>query len=155
MTTVINTEKFRNRTYAYTLAEKSDGTWSAYGVYYEDGLQIPAGEYAQNLPSREALIKAIVDREEEDRRRKLKETQEKWDARQKARAEKAAKAEVEAKRAREDYATPRQVEFILDLIAKGRHEEGGFFIGPTSREEIKKMTRANASLYITSLLGDY
>jgi len=54
-------------------------------------------------------------------------------------------------------ATPRQVTHILDLLARRQAsgEGGGFYSGPTSREEVAKMTRENASLYIRSLGGDY
>lgn len=52
-------------------------------------------------------------------------------------------------------ATPRQVEFIMDLIHRGAHEEGGFMTGPTTRDEVAKMSRQAASGYITSLQGRY
>ncbi|MYU22864.1 hypothetical protein [Streptomyces sp. SID8352] len=55
-------------------------------------------------------------------------------------------------------ATPAQVEYILDLLAqRHRSGDGGGFImnGPTDRAGIESLTRAKASLYITSLKGDY
>lgn len=52
-------------------------------------------------------------------------------------------------------ATGKQVDFIMSLIAKGRATEGGFFVGPTTRDEVAKMTRTAASRYISSLKGDY
>lgn len=52
-------------------------------------------------------------------------------------------------------ATPKQVDYILRLIADGAHEEGGYFSGPTTRREIAAMTRRDASTYIDSLTGNY
>lgn len=70
----------------------------------------------------------------------------------------AAAEEARAGAAAPLLATPRQVEFILDLL---RHREfsgegGGFWIGgPTDPKDIKKLTRDDASSYIASLKGDY
>lgn len=54
-------------------------------------------------------------------------------------------------------ATPRQVDYILTLLAKRTSdgEGGGFFTGPTDRAGIAKLTKAKASTYITSLKGEY
>lgn len=57
--------------------------------------------------------------------------------------------------ARPDRATERQVSYIMSLISQGAHEEGGFIAGPTTRAEIAKLTKAEASAYITSLKGNY
>jgi hypothetical protein len=57
----------------------------------------------------------------------------------------------------EPLATPRQVEYIINLLAR-RDREGigsGFMDGPTDRAGIEKLTRKKASLYITSLKGEY
>ena len=54
-----------------------------------------------------------------------------------------------------DLATPRQVEYIMALIARGAREEGGFYNGPTTREKVAMMDRKSASLYIDSLKGNY
>ena len=54
-----------------------------------------------------------------------------------------------------NLATPRQVEYIMTLIARGAHEEGGFYSGPTTREKVAMMDRKSASLYIDSLKGNY
>jgi hypothetical protein len=54
-------------------------------------------------------------------------------------------------------ATPRQVQFILDLLA-GRRRDGdtsGFYNGPTDRAGVERLTRAEASTYIDSLKGEY
>lgn len=51
----------------------------------------------------------------------------------------------------EDLATAKQVDTIFRLVCKGVHEEGGWFTGPTKLDEIKKMSRSSASLYIASL----
>ncbi|MEU3978365.1 hypothetical protein [Streptomyces bacillaris] len=54
-------------------------------------------------------------------------------------------------------ATPRQVEYILGLLAeRGRSGEGGgFMTGPTDRAGIEKLTSDAASRYIDSLKGTY
>ncbi|MFF9309869.1 hypothetical protein ACF1BS_03070 [Streptomyces sp. NPDC014748] len=61
------------------------------------------------------------------------------------------------RQAREELATDRQIDYILDLLAR-RHrsgEGGGFFTGPTDRAGIAKLSRSEASAYISSLKGDY
>lgn len=59
--------------------------------------------------------------------------------------------------ARRGLATDRQISYILDLLAKRHHDgdDSGFYYGPTDRAGIAKMTRAEASTYITSLKGEY
>jgi hypothetical protein len=61
-------------------------------------------------------------------------------------------------------ATPRQVSFIMTLLWERKYTKldgGGFFIGPEDPEDpatlpaIEKMTREQASAFITSLKGDY
>ena len=54
-------------------------------------------------------------------------------------------------------ATERQVSTIISLLKARRisGEEGGFMSGPTDTAAIRKMTRAQASAYITSLKGAY
>ncbi|WP_103512938.1 helix-turn-helix domain-containing protein [Streptomyces sp. SM13] len=57
-----------------------------------------------------------------------------------------------------ELATPRQVDFILQLLAerKWSGEGGGFVVGgPTTAAGIEELTKAEASRYITSLKGDY
>lgn len=56
---------------------------------------------------------------------------------------------------RQPLATPRQIAFIQKLLGEGRHLEGGFYAGPTSMEGLVKMSKADASTYIDSLLGKY
>lgn len=62
-----------------------------------------------------------------------------------------------ARREKGDLATPRQVDYILQLLARRERsgEGGGFFLGPKDRPGLEEMSRAEASLYITSLKGDY
>ncbi|MGW3383314.1 helix-turn-helix domain-containing protein [Streptomyces albogriseolus] len=64
---------------------------------------------------------------------------------------------AEAHRTKGPLATPRQVDFILQLLARRERtgEGGGFFYGPTDRAGIEEMSKADASTYITSLKGDY
>lgn len=71
----------------------------------------------------------------------------------KARAEQLA----EARRTKGPLATPKQVDYILQLLSRRERtgEGGGFFYGPTDRAGIEEMSKADASTYITSLKGDY
>jgi hypothetical protein len=64
---------------------------------------------------------------------------------------------AEARRTKGPLATPKQVDFILQLLARRERtgEGGGFFYGPTDRAGIEEMSKAEASTYITSLKGDY
>lgn len=92
------------------------------------------------------------------------------DARIAAHAEKKAiaEAEREVREAREaqlaelrrtkgQLATPRQVDYILNLLEQRRisGEGGGFYSGPTDRAGIEELSKNEASVYITSLKGDY
>lgn len=52
-------------------------------------------------------------------------------------------------------ATDRQVDYIMSLLRSGRHQEGGFMTGPTTREGVAAMSKREASAYITSLTGQY
>lgn len=63
----------------------------------------------------------------------------------------------EARRQKGPLATPRQVEYILQLLDRRQRtgEGGGFFYGPTDRAGIEEMSKAEASTYITSLKGNY
>lgn len=71
------------------------------------------------------------------------------------REEGAIRMEIEERRAH--LATPRQVDYILDLLAYRDYEGDttGFYEGPTEREEIELLTRSEASTYIDSLKGNY
>ena len=65
-------------------------------------------------------------------------------ARKAAKAEKAAAttkapAETTTTPTAVNLATPRQVEYIMALIDRGAHEEGGFYSGPTTREKVAMM----------------
>lgn len=73
-----------------------------------------------------------------------------------AAAEKAAADRVAAGQPAE-LATERQVDFIMSLVARraAYGEADGFMSGPTTREEIAKLGRSQASAYITSLKGQY
>lgn len=52
-------------------------------------------------------------------------------------------------------ATAKQVAFIERLIDKQAHLEGGFMSYPKTPEEIRNLSRKQASLVIESLLGNY
>ncbi|MCX5202505.1 hypothetical protein OG897_13735 [Streptomyces sp. NBC_00237] len=56
-----------------------------------------------------------------------------------------------------EMATERQVAYILSLLDQRRRsgEGGGFFQGPTNRQGVERLTRAEATTYIRSLKGDY
>lgn len=54
-----------------------------------------------------------------------------------------------------EAATPKQIDFIMSLIGRGAHKEGGYFSGPTTRTEVAKLTKRQASQYIDSLKGGY
>lgn len=73
-----------------------------------------------------------------------------------AAAEKAAADRVAAGQPAE-LATERQVDFIMSLIARraAYGEADGFMSGPTTREEIAKLSKSQASAYITSMKGGY
>ncbi|MGN8718585.1 hypothetical protein ACTQ43_12865 [Segatella copri] len=51
--------------------------------------------------------------------------------------------------------TDTQIATILDLVAAGAHEEGGFYAGPTTEAGVRAMSRDDAATYITSLTGRY
>lgn len=64
---------------------------------------------------------------------------------------------AELRATRGELATPRQVDYILQLLAYRERtgEGGGFMYGPTDRAGVEEMSKADASMYITSLKGDY
>ncbi|MEV5204392.1 hypothetical protein [Streptomyces sp. NPDC053720] len=56
-----------------------------------------------------------------------------------------------------EAATPRQVQYILDLLAERQSsgEGGGFYRGPEDAAGVARLTRTEASAYIDSLKGAY
>lgn len=71
-------------------------------------------------------------------------------------ARQAQLAQARAKKG--PLATERQVDFILQLLAERElsGEGGGFVVGyPTDRAGIEELSKGQASIYITSLKGDY
>ena len=70
--------------------------------------------------------------------------------------EKAAARRVAAGQPAE-LATERQVDFIMKLLALCgvSGEADGFVSGPTTREAVAKLSKAQASAYITSMKGGY
>ena len=73
-----------------------------------------------------------------------------------AAAEKAAADRVAAGQPAE-LATERQVDYIMSLIARraAYGEADGFMAGPTTREAVAKLSKSQASAYITSMKGGY
>ena len=73
-----------------------------------------------------------------------------------AAAEKAAADRVAAGQPAE-LATERQVNFIMSLVARraAYGEADGFMSGPTTREAIAKLSKSQASAYLTSMTGGY
>ena len=72
--------------------------------------------------------------------------------------ERKAEQEIEAREAGTlpvEPATARQVAYIMSMIDAGAHEEGGFYRGPTTLAEVSRMSKREASTYITSLKGEY
>lgn len=51
--------------------------------------------------------------------------------------------------------TNTQIDQIMDLIHEGRHHEGGFYVGPTTRTGVEAMSREDAETYLASLEGEY
>lgn len=70
-------------------------------------------------------------------------------------AEEKAEAERAAAKARGPLATERQVDYILSLLAETDGQNVTWFsAGPTDPAEVAKMTRKDASTYITALQGN-
>lgn len=74
-------------------------------------------------------------------------------------AEREAEAKAEAERAaaeaRGPLATDRQVSYIMSLLAQHDGQNVTWYSkGPTDPAEIAKMTRRDASTYISALLGE-
>ncbi|MFM9373220.1 hypothetical protein [Streptomyces sp. Da 82-17] len=63
----------------------------------------------------------------------------------------------ELRRNKGELATPRQVDYILQLLDQRAFsgEGGGFFYGPTDRAGIEELSKSEASSYIDSLKGNY
>ena len=74
-------------------------------------------------------------------------------------AEREAEAKAEAERAaaeaRGPLATDRQVSYIMSLLAQHDGQNITWYSkGPTSRAEVARMTRSDASTYISALKGE-
>jgi|GEM_PF-6689190 len=70
-------------------------------------------------------------------------------------AEAKADAERAAAEARGPLATDRQVNFIMSLLAQHDGQNVTWYSkGPTTRAEVARMTRSDASTYISALLGE-
>jgi hypothetical protein len=72
-------------------------------------------------------------------------------------AEKRKADRAERAAAGTEFATERQVDYIMELLAQRERtgEGGGFFQGPTDRAGVANLSKADASLYITSLKDEY
>lgn len=124
----------------YMIFTEKKGGW---GVYQDSSSRADSTHTTEEQAT-EAAHKAQAYLEK--RRAESAATQATNEARYQA-AERAAQAP--------ELATDRQVSYILDLIHQGRHEEGGFITGPTTREGVEQMTKVAASTYINSLTGNY
>lgn len=84
------------------------------------------------------------------------ERKEKADAERKAKAEAAKVEEKEAEQeAAEELATPRQVNYILALLAQHDFQNTTWYsAGPTTIEGVQAMTKSAASTYISALQGN-
>lgn len=74
-------------------------------------------------------------------------------------AEREAQAKADAERAaaeaRGPLATDRQVNYIMSLLAQHDGQNVTWYSkGPTSRAEVARMTRSDASTYISALKGE-
>lgn len=124
---------------------------------WDDGTKV-VGNWPEGTTWLDVLI-SIVTRHAEgaaDRIARKAEKDAAEAAEQAARETRAARL-AEARQQKGTLATPRQVDYILQLLARRERtgEGGGFFYGPTGREAIEEMSKADASTYITSLKGDY
>lgn len=110
-----------------------------------DGAAKRAGAAKMTVPE---LRKFVAD---------VKEYQRRQASKAQAARESAAESAAWAIRAAKSPATSRQVDYIMNLLARRARsgEGGGFMTGPTSRAEVRKMSQGDASAYITSLTGDY
>lgn len=116
-----------------------------WAVYHDNG-STPKSQHGEDMEAAEQA--AIAAQAATDERKAAKA------------AEHAKKDTAEAERAaltaeKGPLATPRQIDYIMTLLSQGRHHEGGFYNGPTTIEGIRKMSKAAASAYITSLTGNY
>ena len=136
-------------------SKANDGMWGK----REPGYYIVNGHIESapvSCPKRfETIEEAIARAELEDERIAKRAAARKAAKVEKAAATAKAPAQTDAAPTAANLATPRQVEYIMALIARGAHEEGGFYSGPTTREKVAMMDRKSASLYIDSLKGNY
>ena len=118
---------------------------AGWNVYYGDGARALSQHGDDQAAAVEAAKAAQVARDERTAAKAKEQA-----------AEAAAEAERKALAAEKGpLATPRQVDYIWSLICQGRHEEGGFYNGPTTLDGIRRMTKASASIYINSLTDNY
>lgn len=118
---------------------------AGWAVYHNDG-STPLTQHGDDQAAAVEAAKAAQARADERKAAKA--------------AEQAKKEAADAERAaliaeKGPLATGPQVAYIMDLIHQGRHKEGGFYTGPTTREGVARLTKAEASTYITSLTGNY
>lgn len=68
-----------------------------------------------------------------------------------------AQAWIDSRTPAVETATPKQVDYIMTLLARRARDGqgGGYFTGPTTREGVAGMTRRDASTYIDSLTDRY
>lgn len=151
-------EKTTTTTEHFTIA-LCTATGNKFGRNYEEGkyyiMVTEEGTLKPGTFTTEEKALRIANRNEQEIKDRIAKLRAEEAEEEKKAAEAKAQAEEEAKTPKVDYATDRQVDFILDLIAQGRRQEAGFFDGPTKPTEVRKLTKAQASAYIKSLLGDF
>lgn len=118
---------------------------AGWNVYHNEGSS-PMSEHGEDqAAAEESARKLQVARDERAAAKKAEQVK----------ADAAAAEREQLTATKGPLATPRQIDYIMTLLAQGRHHEGGFYVGPTTHTEIAKLSKAEASAYITSLKGTY
>lgn len=153
----------RYKARAGQMSSRSGAYWQIWGGRDDDPAPLDAVQPARDEYSGEACtvdrLVGMVTRHAAGADQRIADKQERA---AKAAAEDAAREAAEAKRAdaarrKGPLATGRQVEYILRLLESRRRtgEGGGFYSGPTTREEVELLSKSEASTYIDSLTGEY
>lgn len=136
------------------------GGWAVYAL--SDGENVTSGFRDEGVATaeahrRERVLTGNLTEEDRQRQARTERIQARIDAyRAEEQAEAEAKAQQEQAKARaaqagEELATGRQVAFIMQLIEQDRHE-GLWMSAPRTEEAVRKMTKRQASQYISAML---